>query len=343
MMHAWIKNVSRAVACWAVAAFWACVATRIASATEWRASVGAQTADQGTQVLAFLPNEFWIHAGDSIQFNFLTDEVHTVSFLKPGQTRPAAFSSVGINGKVFVGCPGTTPDGPSVDNSTCVTSDISTSGQTFTVNFPTANNFKLVCLVHTRMTGAIHVLQLSETLPYDQDFYDRQAYLQARKLLLDGDGLQGRRNDGSEQTSSHTVTAGVSAILANGGGSQTTAVMRFLGTTMVVHVGDTVEWTNLSTPVLHTVTFGTEPDNDIPPSQRVTVDSDGVRHTTISSPDQNVNSGVLGAANQETVGQPQGPLDFTRFRVTFTTPGTFKYICALHDEVGMKGTVIVQP
>jgi len=34
-------------------------------------------------------------------------------------------------------------------------------------------------------------------------------------------------------------------------------------------------------------------------------------------------------------------LDFTRFRVTFTAPGTFNYICALHDDLGMKGTVIV--
>jgi plastocyanin len=118
--------------------------------------------------------------------------------------------------------------------------------------------------------------------------------------------------------------------------------MRFLGTTTVVHVGDTVEWTNLSTPVFHTITFGTEPANDMPPSSGVTVDVDGVRHAVISSPDDNVNSGFLGAPNQETVGQPQGPLDSTRFRVTFTAPGTFNYICAIHDDVGMKATVIVQ-
>ena len=36
-------------------------------------------------------------------------------------------------------------------------------------------------------------------------------------------------------------------------------------------------------------------------------------------------------------------LDFTRFRVTFTAPGTFNYICGLHDTLGMIGTVIVRP
>jgi plastocyanin len=166
------KNVSRRFACLALAALLAGVATRTASATEWKAWVGAQTPDLGNQILAFLPNEFWIYAGDSIRFSFLADEVHTVSFLKPGQTRPAAFSVVGIGGNIFIGCPGTTPDGSSFDNSACVSSSPSTIGQTYTVNFPSANNFKLVCLVHSRMTGAIHVLQLSEALPRDQDFYE---------------------------------------------------------------------------------------------------------------------------------------------------------------------------
>jgi plastocyanin len=336
------KNISRLAAWIAAAALMAGAAIRPVSATEWNAWAGAQTADQGIQVLAFLPNEFWIHAGDSIRFTFSTNELHTVSFLKTGQTRPAGFSVVGINGKDFVGCPGATPDGSSFDNSACVSSGPSTIGQTYTVSFPTADNFKLVCLVHARMTGAIHVLPLSETLPHDQAYYDRQASREGRELLSDAYGLQGHENGKRERGSAGEVTAGVSAILANGGGSQTIAVMRFLGAPTVVRVGDTVEWTNPSAPVFHTLTFGTEPANDMPPSAGVTVDPDGVRHATISSPTDSVNSGYIGAPNQETVGQPQAPLDFTRFRVTFTAPGTFNYTCALHDDIGMVGTVIVQ-
>ena len=336
------KNISRRAAWFAAAALMAGTAINPASATEWNAWAGAQTADQGIQVLAFLPNEFWIHAGDSIHFTFSTNELHTVSFLKTGQTRPAGFSVVGINGKVFVGCPGATPDGSSFDNSACVSSGPSTIGQTYTVSFPAADNFKLVCLVHARMTGAIHVLPLSETLPHDQAYYDRQASREGRELLSDAYGLQGREDEKRERGSAGEVTAGVSAILANGGGSQTIAVMRFLGAPTVVRVGDTVEWTNPSAPVFHTLTFGTEPANDTPPSAGVTVDPDGVRHATISSPTDSVNSGYIGAPNQETVGQPQAPLDFTRFRVTFTAPGTFNYTCALHDDIGMVGTVIVQ-
>jgi plastocyanin len=36
-------------------------------------------------------------------------------------------------------------------------------------------------------------------------------------------------------------------------------------------------------------------------------------------------------------------LDFTRFRVTFKQPGTYKYICVLHDNIGMVGTVVLEP
>ena len=37
-------------------------------ALEWHATVGAQSGDKGRQALAFLPNEIWIHAGDSIDW-----------------------------------------------------------------------------------------------------------------------------------------------------------------------------------------------------------------------------------------------------------------------------------
>ena len=159
-------------------------------AAAWEATAGAQSNDMGRQALAFLANELWIHAGDSITWTFPTPEIHTVTFLKqnttPQQVRPPR---PGVPGG---GCPGTTPDGSSFDGSTCVTSSELVSGQTYTVNFPTAGNFKLVCLVHPSMTGAVHVLGLSEILPHDQAFYDREANKDRTELLSDGAGLEGR-------------------------------------------------------------------------------------------------------------------------------------------------------
>jgi len=310
-----------------------------AGAATWNAAAGAQSSDQGKQALAFLSNELWIHAGDSIHWTFGTGELHTVSFLTPGQIRPPLFDQ---NGN-FVGCPGSTPDNSSFDGSRCVSSAPSTSGQGYTVKFPLPGNFKLVCLVHSRMTGRIHVFDPAIQLPHNQAFYDQQAVRNSNELLSEASRLNGLGNSEGEQTSPYGVTAGVSSIAANGGGSQTVAVMRFLGETIVIHVGDTVEWTNLSTPVFHTVTFGHEPANLMPASGNVRIDPDGVRHADLSSPNDSINSGFLGVPNQETVGSPQYPLEFTRFRVTFKTSGVFNYICGLHDVVGMKGTVIVHP
>ena len=68
----------------------AAVAVLSASAADWRVTVGAEGPDRGSQALAFLPNEMWIHAGDSIHWSFPTHERHTVTFLKPALTvRPA--------------------------------------------------------------------------------------------------------------------------------------------------------------------------------------------------------------------------------------------------------------
>jgi plastocyanin len=303
-------------------------------AAQTQAKAGAQDAKKGKQVLAFLPNELWVHVDDSITWTFVTDEIHTVTFLKPGQVRPPR----------QVGCPGTTPDGSSFDGTACVNSGALVSGQSYTVSFPHPGNFKLVCLVHVDMTGVVHVLDPSETLPRDQAFYDREARHERAELLSDASRLQGRAIATAQRTPENEVTAGISEIVATtGGGVHSAAVMRFLRGTTVVRVGDTVEWTNLGPIVPHTVTFGIEPADLMPPSAGVTVDSDGARHAEIGSPTDNVNSGFLIAAPQERVGLAQSPLFVTRFRVTFTSPGTFNYICGLHDDLGMVGTVIVHP
>jgi plastocyanin len=302
-------------------------------ATTWQSSAGAQNFDEAIQVEAFLPNELWVHVGDSVKWTFPAGEIHSVTFLKPGQVRPS-------NG---AGCPGTTPDQSSFDGSACVHSGSLLDGQTYTVKFPTAGNFKVVCLVHDRMTGAIHVLEQSEALPYQQTFYDSQAYTQQVGLLKDGAIQLGLLKAMAEQNPGTKVNAGSGSIIATGGGSQTTSIYRFTSESIVVNVGDTVEWTNSDPVTAHTVTFGTPPPGPPqPPSAGVTVDSDGARHAVLGSPGGSVHSGFIVEAPQDRQGIAQPDLGVTRFRVTFTTPGTFAYICSIHTHVGMTGQVIVQ-
>jgi plastocyanin len=132
-------------------------------------------------------------------------------------------------------------------------------------------------------------------------------------------------------------------VTTTGAGSQTVSLMRFVRQTIVVRVGDTVEWTSLDPSINHTVTFGTEPVDPRPPSPGVTLTLDGARQATIALPADSVNSGFLSPAPQDRANLAQSNPGVTRFRVMFTSPGIFNYICAVHDQLGMKGTVIVHP
>ena len=140
-----ITLVTLACSIFALALF---VAPRTSCAATWKATVGAQSTDEGIQALAFLPNELWVHAGDSITWTFPTHEIHTVTFLKqdtnPEQLRPNRPGAPGG------GCPGTTPDGSSFNGSTCATSgdDLFVDGATYTVTFqrPVTSSSSVWCI-----------------------------------------------------------------------------------------------------------------------------------------------------------------------------------------------------
>jgi plastocyanin len=307
----------------------AVIVPQVVQAAQWNATVGAQNNDKGHQALAFLPNEIWIHAGDRITWLFDADEIHTLTFLVADQPRPF----------FGAGCPGFSADPATFDGSTCVTTPPMVTGQTFTVIFPAAGNFKLVCLVHENMDGRIHVLASSEPLPHDQAFYDNQAADQRHTLLTDS-VHQDHHNTPLDPLA---VAAGIGKVSATAGGSSTLSVVRFQHGTTEIHAGQTVEWSNLDPVLPHTITFGSEPADLIDPSPDVTVDTDGARHATVNSPSDSTHSGFIVAAPQERLGLPQAPLGVTRFRVTFPNAGVFLYICALHDGLGMTGKVVVRP
>jgi plastocyanin len=297
-------------------------------AAQWNATVGVESSNLGRQGLAFLPNEIWIHAGDSITWTVAVAEPHTVTFLTDGQIRPP----------FNVGCPGFSTGSATFDGSSCITSALMSNGAKLTVTFPATGNFKLVCLIHEDMSGIVHVLDPSQPLPHDQEFYDRLAQTESKALLADRDATKLKHVH-----SENGVTVGGGEVVATGAGSDTLSVMRFSNPVITVHAGDTVEWTNEDSITPHTVTFGTEPQNPVPPSSNVTLDPDGARHAVLNSISDSVHSGFLVAAPQDRVGLAQASPGITRFRVKFSKPGVYPYICALHDGLGMKGQVVVLP
>src|SRR6516162_8474610 len=119
----------------------------------WFATVGAQGHDQGRQALAFLPNEIWIHAGDSIKWTWVADEGHTVTFIPDTEIRPFFQTVYGSpDGSPF---PNPDPTGPQIVSSPGGALDLGSvvpglppppnafgKGATFIVNFPTPGNYK---------------------------------------------------------------------------------------------------------------------------------------------------------------------------------------------------------
>ena len=291
------------------------------------------------QAAAFLPNEMWIHVGDSINWTSGSDDIHTVSFFLAGQAY----------GNFNVGCPGFSLTGVSFDGSHCVTTPTLTTGQSFSIKFTGPGNFKMICLVHTGMTGVIHVLAKSAPLPHDQAFYNDEAKDQQNSLIKDSD--HGGMNMDMHKMESvrvipgkHSVTAGTGELNATAAGFESLSVVRFLKGTIEIHEGDPLEFTNLDPTLPHTVTFGTEPPPPLfpVPSANVIPDADGARHVTLSFVGESAHSGFLVAAPQDQVGLGQSAPGTTVFRVTFTHAGTYNYICALHDTLGMVGKVIVK-
>lgn len=93
-----------------------------ASPTSWTVSLGAQSADAASQAMAYLPNEIWIDAGDSVTWMSNTGEAHTVSFLLQPEAPAVAgsFPSTAVTrpnfqftgpGSLF-GCAGGNQGGP---------------------------------------------------------------------------------------------------------------------------------------------------------------------------------------------------------------------------------------
>ena len=358
----------------------AVTAPRVAKgAATYNAKAGAETPDQSVQATGFFPNELWILEGDSIKWTFVPkNEIHTVTFLTqpPGgseQVRPLApppagppFAIQGVN------C--TTAAASNYNGSVCASTQTGlTAPSTFTVTFPTAGNYKLVCLVHTNMNGTVHVLSNNATnaaLLHTQQFYDEQGQQEANAILIDNDLLQFFPKPLS--SSPNPVTAGIGKIVATGGGLQYGAVMRFLSPTIFIHQGESVTWTNLDPTAAHTVTFGTEPGNFVPtmqvglgtpaadgtltaaikcsPSPATSCDSDFGPESSPSqvyNPAIFLNSGFLQAQAPDRTfpasGDTQLPPGTTRITITFNKPGNYYYHCALHDVDGMLGEVIVLP
>src|SRR6478735_2104522 len=180
------------------------------------------------------------------------------------------------------------------------------ASRTYTLTFDKAGTCTYWCLVHgTMMKGVVKVRPAGTHYPYSQAQYDRRSAAQAERIIADGQRLWART---AELATRSTVIAGADDGVA--------MVMRFIRPTVHVRVGQSVTFRNVGMAAPHTVTFGPERANIFAPYG-------DPKHFSGAQ----LNSGIMEPGDS--------------FTVTFSKAGTYAYICALHDYLGMTGTVVV--
>lgn len=201
--------------------------------------------------------------------------------------------------------------------------------------------YHFLCAFHRDMNGTITVLPSSAKLPSTDAQNQKLAQRLEKADITSASHLAKRTAKAFEKREG--VAAGVGQPSVQGLGWA--AVLRFLPAILEIEAGQSVTFSNEDINVPHTVTFGPEPGDPpgAPPGTGVILPSGG---NVVGSPDQAVNSGFL--ISQELIDYLNAasilPPGFTATRTatfTFPNPGTYHYICALHDELGMVGTVVV--
>ena len=278
----------------------------------WSVTTGGSSQLEAIQALDYYPNAITVHAGDTVRWNNQTSIPHSVSIPIAGQTPPG-------------GPPDMAPvGGTTFDNSAYISSGFLVKGSSYAVTFTVPGTYRIFCIVHQpEMTGTVVVLPAAATLPTSAQQYAADANAD---LLID---LQA----GSDSLQTFPFVAGgthIAAGISPGGPPSQASVMRFLddtttGSNVTISVGTTIQWTNRSNNVPHSVAFpalGQQPPSgrpdQVPPAGGLTYDGTAL-----------ANSGVL----------PPGASYF----LTFTKAGVYPYYCLFHDgPTGMVGTVTVR-
>jgi len=292
----------------------------------WLVRAGIESNDHAVMGMVFLPYHLWVNVGDTVTWTILSMEFHTVTFLPPHTPRPP-FNPMDPQQAQ--------PQGPShYDGKSYVNSGLLFQGQSFHLTFDVPGDFFYICLIHSMMSGVVHVRPAGTPYPLAQADYDHLAEIASSDIVRAGQAMAREAEDFARRFNAQT-RFGMSneALVIAGIGDGGLDLMRFYPETLVVRVGQVVTFVNADPEAPHTVTFGGDlseeqsfPPIGVPqgyfPGQVVDYAGNGL-----------LNSGYIGV----------DPNWFgTTFRTRFTQPGTYPYLCALHDMMGMKGTVIVR-
>ena len=297
----------------------------LAAAQTWHIQVGSVLNFPAGQFgNAFYPSQIAAHAGDTVAFDVTSP--HTVTFNRPDNLPLFGF---------FVPPGGTTTSATLNTKGQFVNTGfdpVSFAPYTFTLTLGGAlpqGRYEFICALHLGMRGAIDVLPAAAPLPKTDADYAAERSKEIARDLITANHVGDKISDKAAQTPL-TVYAGA--------GTKRVTDLRFFPSVITVHAGQSITFLKTHDPTEpHTVTFGTEPANPFAPQG-------GPPFTFTGS--NSISTGVLLTKKQYDfyiAGAIGVPVAVDKATITFTTPGTYTYICAIHDDVGMRATVTVLP
>jgi plastocyanin len=333
---------------------------------------------QDTIVLdGFFPQTLRIRVGDTVTWKFNGEPTHRHTVTLAGGPFPGPKDAVagGAPGEVIPGrwvpepggVPGDLMRNPvfaaptrragapveTYDGATYVNSgEMSTrprladmpKNDTFSVTFTKPGTYRYYCLFHRpHMVGTIEVVPVSAADVPDQAEIDRRAKAEMDHLLAMIEKATEqtkavRSQPGPNDSTLWFVRAGGYELDS---GEHLGHSFDFLPKNLTIKAGDTVIWEAVDA---HTITFIPAPP--APDIFIVKAQADAypllirnpkvfrpAKPAAVYDPVQHFNSAPIGQTTR----------NGTSWALTFDQPGVYEYICALHHELGMKGTITVVP
>lgn len=340
---------------------------RQAGPQTWTVLVGAQAEIEQTdmgpagawQLMKFYPDKLTINEGDTVVWKINSAEFHDVIFAPPGQAFiPLTTVEGGQNGPptVVISPLFAAPTGgPNYDGTTLASSGelsmAAPGSPEFRLNFTKAGSYDYYCNIHSAalpngqiagMTGDITVQAAGSALARtpDQVSADAQAAIAADQQAAMAEDAQVKQAIPPTSNADGTMTYHIKA----GFDTQTAAYMRFTPSDITIHAGDTVTWQQNSAVSPHTFTL-TSGAKD--PDLVVALPQSSGPPKLILNPQVLLPAGGSTYAGQGifSSGFVPGTQDSTpgprTYSLKFSRPGTYEYICMLHDDMGMSGHITV--
>lgn len=306
---------------------------------------------------AFFPASVQVRVGDTVTWRINSNEPHTASFLS-GEALPPDPVPVPNGGPTDVmlnpvGAFSTrAPDAPveQYDGTGYRNSGLLSDGTvvpplgSYSLTFDTPGVYEYICLLHpSTMKGEIMVEPAGAAVP-SQAEVDAQAQAEMEPLLAMAEETRAaatdpqmvRQEPGPNGTSFWYVPAGMAGL------DPRVEIYDFFPKDLTIQPGDTVIWTST---FFHQVIFypGMPVPEFILPQPQDAGPPLLVLNPLVVFPSKPAGE-FDGTApfSSGLVGLPAGALPGgTTFAMTFSTPGSFEYVCATHRPLGMTGIVNV--